>query len=122
MDEPYVAAGNYNKKLGDDHWINLNHTPEPRLGPIDAPVIILQPNPSYSADEVNGRQSTDRIDRDLESIRDDEHPHLGVTEHDEWWNPRLRQLISDVGQKQLAAGICSIEFFPIGPARSRMVA
>lgn len=29
-----------------DTWINLSHTPEPRLGPVNAPVIILQLNPS----------------------------------------------------------------------------
>jgi len=112
MDKPYVSAANHKIEPGHDHWINLNHTPEPRLGPIGAPVILLQLNPSYSRHELNGRLSTARRDRDLESVRDDEHSHLGVTEHDEWWNPRLRQLISDVGEKQLAAGLCSIEFFP----------
>ena len=111
-DEPYIEAFNSLHKASDVHWINLAHTPEPRLGPVDAPVIILQLNPSYSEAESDGPKDYNRLNRAIESIKDESHNHLGATSPDGWWKPRLGALAADVGNEQLAKAICSIEFFP----------
>ena len=111
-DKPYVDAFNQLDKRKGDHRINLDHTPEPRLGPIDAPVIILQLNPSYAVCEAGGAKDLNRQKENLRSIRDEHAPHLGVTMKDLWWAPRLRSLIENAGEEKAAKGICSVEFFP----------
>lgn len=95
-----------------DTWINLSHTPEPRLGPVSAPVIILQLNPSYLRADLAGSTDSDRVRRDMISIKDESHEHLGAALLDHWWKPRLSKLIGDVGTQQLSKRLCSIEFFP----------
>ncbi len=106
-DKLYVESFNYvNKK--DSNSINLNYTPEPRLGPVEAPVIILQLNPSYS-DESEGEE---QVCRNILSIKDENHYHLGAAASSGWWEPLLRELANDVGNDLLSKSICSIEFFP----------
>ena len=110
-DLPYIQAYSHFHE-NDDLTINLNHTPEPRLGPVKAPVIILQLNPSYLRTELDGPTDYDRVSRDFISMKDESHEHLGAALLDHWWQPRLSQLIADVGAQQLSKRLCSIEFFP----------
>jgi hypothetical protein len=119
-DKPYIEAFNSIHGHNDDRRINLCYTPEPRLGPVNAQVVLLQLNPSYSKKEPNGPQSEQLISRELESIKDENHPHLGVIEDNRWWhgnrwwNRTLKQLLNkpEIGRERLAQRICSIEFFP----------
>jgi hypothetical protein len=114
QDKAYVCAFNRAlAKTASDYWINLDQTPEPRLGPISAPVIVLQLNPSYSKSEALPQTDRERAERNLASIKNEDREHLGVSRPDAWWTPRLRQLANDVGSGPLLANrICSIEFFP----------
>ncbi|MGE4073887.1 MAG: hypothetical protein AB7E72_22170 [Lysobacterales bacterium] len=111
-DRPFVDA--YNSLLDKDdkkagYRINTDYTPEPRLGPIDAPVLILQANPSYAPGAEQGREA---ISRELRSVRDPLHPHLGAQQEATWWPQVLKQLIKATSAEQVARGICSVEFFP----------
>src|SRR5687768_4197601 len=110
-DWPYIDAYNALHK-GSESFINLLYPPEPRLGPVNAPVIILQLNPSYPRDESEGPKDQVRLTFDLKSIKDESHAHLGVVLGDRWWTPRLRKLIENVGAQRLGSAICSIDFFP----------
>jgi hypothetical protein len=74
--------------------------------------MILQLNPSYSSREFDGPRDSERLQRDLDSLKDESHNHLGVALKDGWWAPRLGQLVSDLGRDLLARSICSVEFFP----------
>lgn len=116
LEEDRPDIEKFNSIHGDDEnkRINLNHTPEPRLGPVTAPVVILQLNPSYNKSEPYGPQSEQTILRNLASVRDENYPHLGVITIDDWWNKRLRQLMNVpmIGRERLSRGICSVEFFP----------
>lgn len=84
-DRPFVDA--YNSLLGkgdkkSGYRINTDYTPEPRLGPINAPVLILQANPSYAPDAKPGPEAKSR---ELRSVRDPLHPHLGAQGAANWW-------------------------------------
>src|SRR6185312_641611 len=77
-DKPYIDAFNHSQVNRADRWVNLAHPPEPRLGPVDAPVLLLQLNPSYSSKEFGGPRDASRLAVDLANIRDESTPHLGV--------------------------------------------
>lgn len=113
-DRPEIEAFNSTHGVDDDRTINLYHTPVPREGPVTAPVILLQLNPSYDRAKPYGHQNQQVISRELESIKDENYPHIGITTYDSWWIPRLRQLMNEsrVGWEMLSRNICSIDFFP----------
>ncbi len=107
-DESYISAFNKANTRGENYEINLNHMPEPRLGPIDAPVAILQLNPSCGDMAPQDRQTIN-----YKNLQNEQTPHLGITQNDPWWTSRLRTLIMDVNEQELVArNICSIEYFP----------
>ena len=108
-DKKYIDVFNhFNKK--PDYEIKLSYTPEPRLGPVNAPIIILQLNPSHSNDEQDMRE----VERCLASIKNEKAPHLGVMHKNDWWAKHLKRLIDEVGgdRGKVSRSICSIEFFP----------
>jgi hypothetical protein len=75
-DRPYIEA--FNSKYGHkpNKRINLYHTPEPRLGPVTAQVVLLLNNPSYRENEPDGHQDEQETLQELESVRDENYPHL----------------------------------------------
>jgi len=91
--------------------INTNYVPEARLGPVNAPVVILQLNPSYNRDEAEGPNELE-IKKDLENIMNEGEYHKGGYETTNWWNTRLNNLRCDVGEEKLAKNLLSVEFFP----------
>jgi hypothetical protein len=113
-DRPYIEAFNSIHGHNHDRRINLDHTPVPREGPITAPVVLLLLNPSYHKAMPYYHQSQQIISRELESIKDEHSPHLGVRTNNPWWIPRLKELINEpsIGSERLSRNICSIEFFP----------
>jgi len=112
QDAPFVRGYNRLCTEGATLWINLKYTPEPRLGPVDAPVYVLQANPSYDLDVPNGSPDPRAVAAELASIRDDHTPHLGISSDNPWWRKTLGQLARQVGRGKAAGGVCSVEFFP----------
>lgn len=113
-DQPYIKAFNSINGHNVDRKINLNYTPEPRLGPITAQVILLQLNPSYNKAMPHGPQNEQITLRELQNIQDENSSHPGVMPGDGWWNRAFSQLMNEheIGPERVARGICSIEFFP----------
>jgi hypothetical protein len=112
-DSNYICAFNeFNGDNRPDTEINLNLIPEPRLGSINAPVFLLQLNPSYELNEQHGHLEQNYIDNAFNSLRNEDHGHIGVLFDNSWWQRCLRELIKDIGNEKLANNICSIEFFP----------
>ena len=93
-DIPVIEA--FNSKYGHnaDKRINLCHTPIPRNGPVTAPVVFLLNNPSYPKDTPHGYKDEQIISRELESIKDENYPHLEVTPNS-YWYPRFRELMNE---------------------------
>lgn len=110
-DKPYVDA--FNEVCTDEKKrINLKHPPEPRLGPTDAPVLLLQSNPSYGIDESDGPRDQDEMLESLRTLADEHRPHKGALAANGWWASRLRELRSEVGEGPLSRSLLSVEFFP----------
>lgn len=61
-DAPYISAFNESRTVFADDWIHTGRMPEPRLGPLGAPVMLLQLNASYHG-------PTKKIPLTLEEIR-----------------------------------------------------
>jgi hypothetical protein len=112
-DRPHIESFNSTHGNNDDRRINLYYTPEPRLGSVNAPLVILQLNPSWGKHEPYGPTS-DVILQELESIKDENYPHLGIITNNTWWVPRIRQLMNESGisKERFSQSICSIEYFP----------
>ena len=111
-DRPYVEAFNAKFDGPAAGRINLNHPPQPRLGPICAPVVFLQLNPSYAVDEEKGPKDRARLSMAIHSAKDEDLDHIGLSTGDSWWAPRFRELNALFGASKLARSICAIEFFP----------
>lgn len=112
QDEPFIRSYNALCEEGASLWINLKHTPEPRQGPVAAPVYILLANRSYTPEELDGASNREEERLALASIRDDGTPHLGISSGNPWWRKTVGQLARRVGADKAARGICSVEFFP----------
>lgn len=126
QDKPYIDAFNHwlsgkclkaKKRVYDDvsqhpHWINLRHTPEPRLGPVDAKVFILQANPSCPVGVRKDFLSAG--DRKLvRDIKDQYSFHKARDKNTAWWSTRLLMLREAVGNaEQFGRNLCSVEYFP----------
>lgn len=110
-DKPYLDA--FNEICTDEKKrINFDHPPEPRLGPVDAPVVFLQANPSYGADESDGPRDPEDLKESIRTLSDEHCPHKGALAPGGWWAPRLRELRKDVGKEDLSTNLLSVEFFP----------
>jgi hypothetical protein len=112
-DVPVIEAFNSAYRHNADKIINLYHTPIPRNGPVTAPVVFLLNNPSYPKDTPHGYKDKHIISRELESIKDENYPHLELTPNS-YWYPRFRELMNESGlsPERLSRNICSIQFFP----------
>lgn len=113
-DRPYIEAFNSIYGHNDDRKINLYYTPQPRLGPITAQVVLLQLNPSYDKEKPYGPQCEQITLRELQNIQDENSSHPGAMPGNKWWNRALGQLMKEpsIGPERLSRGICAIEFFP----------
>jgi hypothetical protein len=112
QDEPFIRSYNRLCEDGAPSKINLAHTPEPRLGPLSAPVYMLLANPSYNASQPDGEPDPKAREAQLESARRDDTTHLGIGQPNDWWRKRVRRVADAVGTDKAARGICSVEFFP----------
>lgn len=106
-DLPYIQSYNALRPK-PEHRIKTDRMPEPRLGPIDAPIIILQSNPSYD----ESAPTSDQVKSAHNSLIDEYSPHLCVSKNDKWWNSRYRSMIQQFDPNKIANSICSIEYFP----------
>lgn len=109
-DKPYIDAFNARTK-NENHRIRLEYTPEPRLGPVDANVYLLQANPSCPAKPREGMNLVE--DACLVSdIKNEQSLHKAGDEDAEWWDKRFRVLRGIVGPDNLKRNLCSVEYFP----------
>lgn len=118
QDAPFVRGYNRLCTEGATLWINLKYTPEPRLGPVDAPVYVLQANPSYDLDVPNGSPDPRAVAAELASIRDDHTPHLGISSDNPWWRKTLGQLARQVGRGKRRGESARWSSSPIGHSAS----
>jgi len=101
--------------------IDLRCVPEPRLGSIDAPIYLLQLNPSKVFHTENNN-----VQLEILSLKNDIMPHIYLENENTWWDKYLlnvkngfRKVLKDNGisdinviRRILSNNICSLEYFP----------
>lgn len=113
-DSAYMAMHNHHATSSYDHF-RSNYTPEPRLGPINAPVYILMANPSYKR-PGNGMTPA-QLERAIESLHNEYETHLGAEDPDNiLWGSMLRELRDSMAERncghKLEDRICSVSYSP----------
>lgn len=112
MDRPYIDVASKLQK-SDGGRLHTGRMPEPRSGPRDAPVVVLQMNPSYEKESEQEPLSAVDDARLRAALRDEYAPHIGIADGHTWWSRAVAGPIAQCGgANRVARGICSIEFFP----------
>ena len=109
----------FNSRRGDHskHWIHTGRTPEPRLGPIDAPIVILQLNASYDQSLKHIALTSSEIAKARHHLEDETSPHSCLIESNPWWDRAFKQPIAQFGRERVASRVCSVEYFAYPSAR-----
>lgn len=107
QDKPYIDAFNEHSS-NPSHQIITNRIPEPRLGPTNAPLLVLQLNPSLDSDQPDIGQ----LEVAHQSLCNDSSDHLCIANGNKWWMRRYVELINSIGKENLAKKLCSVEYFP----------
>jgi hypothetical protein len=115
-DRPYVDAYNLGRKPFAGSWIHTGRLPEPRQGPIEAQVVILQQNPSYSGRPPQEGLPQAEVDALHLALIDEHSPHQGLARTNDWWDRTCRALHQRFPRDRLSRGILSIEYFPYASA------
>ena len=129
---PYVLpdelrlVSNFNVRCYKEEFKILTHLlPDPYLGNINAPVVLLSSNPSY-----NGTQ--DELHKKIEFIEACRNnllhgktewsnyyfdPRFYGTAGHEWWSKKAREIIELVGEKIFSQNVLTVEYFPYHSSR-----
>lgn len=113
MDQPYIDVANA-LQSGTSGRLHPQRMPEPRSGPRDAPVVILQLNPSFEVNTADQALSPHDDNRLREALRDESAPHIGIADRHRWWVNAMAEPIAHFGDdhQHVARTVCSIEYFP----------
>jgi len=115
----------FNQRARDRTRIRLELLPEPFLGNLDAPIVLLNLNPGFSEyDHLfhNSALGRELITRNLvhESLEFPFYlldPRAETAPGSGWWRQRLRQFVDAVGRIEAAHRILCIEYLPYHSAR-----
>ena len=95
--------------------------PEPFIGSLDAPLVILLQNPGDGAHEedvaLHRQADFHRRVRACHRQEDVPYPHYSVDPKENgpggrWWKGQLSELIKDFGHSTVALGVVCLEFVP----------
>jgi hypothetical protein len=111
-DRAFVDAVNAQKQQYSPGWLHTGRMPEPRSGPRDAPLVLLQINPSYRTADQMEPLSPEEFERQRIALIDENAPHGCLAYGDAWWMRAFANLISRFGRESVARRVCSIEYFP----------
>lgn len=111
-DRAFVDAANAYKEPYSAGWLHTGRMPEPRSGPRNAPLVLLQINPSYrTADQAEPLTLAD-IERQRAALADESAPHGCLAHGDAWWMRAFAHPLARYGREPVARRVCSIEYFP----------
>lgn len=121
---PYVlerdrpAIERFNARCRIEHRIELAALPEPFVGPLDAPVVLLSLNPGWNDEDpmVHSRAAANACIRGNLAGRGDRfyhlQPALAGSPGEAWWRRRLAPLVRECGEDRVAGGLLVVEWFP----------
>ena len=106
----------FNATSAQKYKYDLSLFPEPFFGSSDAPVVVLNLNPGWSAGDAAVHAMPDFAAMSRRSLRHDLAPypflHLQpnyTTPGGAWWQRRAQELIADVGFNQVARSLACIQ-------------
>lgn len=118
-DRPQVESFNRSRMATEERRLRLDVLPEPYIGRIDAPVVLLNINPGYTPEDVrftNDEYARDQWRRNVLHQPADYpfyplDPKLEWTPTAHWWTRRLRSLLAEVDRQAIANALLCIEYF-----------
>lgn len=121
LPEELRAVDNFNERCNKQECKILTHLlPDPYLGNIDAPVVLLNLNPGYngSEDELHKRAEFIKVCRNNLLHGETKwsnyyfDPHFHNTEGYKWWSNVARKTIEVVSPEKFSQNILIVEYFP----------
>lgn len=119
-DEPSVDAFNRRFQGNDLRSLRLDIRPEPYIGSLNAPILLLNLNPGYTDDDVRLHQHPEgkalwwgNIHQSLDDypfyMLD---PRIKWAPGAQWWRKALNRLIALTGGPTIARNVLCVEYFP----------
>lgn len=109
------AIDRHNSRADNKTRIVTDLLPEPIVGPIDAPVILLNLNAGFNEQDYDVHSRASFREEMLETIRGEAKRFVYMDEEgpgQRWWKQKLRPLIEATSLDAVATGILSVNLFP----------
>jgi hypothetical protein len=97
----------------------LDLLPEPFVGSLDAPVVLLNLNPGFSAEDHAAHAEVGFRSAVLRTLRHEPQPYpfhyldpAGISPGHRWWHQRLGQVLAQFPAEHVASRLLCIEYFP----------
>jgi hypothetical protein len=122
-DRAILEAHNLSRR--EEHRFQLDALPEPYLGPVDAPMVLLNLNPGFDPSDLVSYATEARssmMRRCLTHELDPDEAFYFLTDEFRdtggwlWWTAKLRPLIEAVGMESVRRGVQVIEQVPTSHA------
>lgn len=113
MDRPYTDMANA-VLSNPSSRLHPERLPEPRSGPRNAPIVVLQLNPSFDQETGDSPLSDYDQQRLRAGLHDEYAPHIGIADQHRWWRIAFAEPIAHFGgdHQRVARSVCSVEYFP----------
>jgi hypothetical protein len=122
---PYVLPDDreaidwFNQTAKPEHFIHLEHLPEPFLGRPDAPAVLLGLNPGYKPEDDRWHSDPPFVARSRANLTHERadypfyllDPSLQSPGH-HWWSRKFRSPIAASSLEAVASSVLCIELFP----------
>ncbi len=124
-DREQVLAFNDRPGRLPTHKVHLEFLPQPYIGRIDAPIVVLRLSPGHSPRDIRFTEDArcrevwrrNALHQPLDYPFYPLDPLLAWTESAGWWSRRLGRLIARFGERLVAEHVLCIHAFPYRSAR-----
>lgn len=120
LDTDSDKIARYNARARDEHQVRKDAWPFPFMGNPEAPIVLLNLNPGYKANDVLWQDNDALKHAYRANLRHDEaeypftllDPQFRGHPGNDWWRAKLRELIDAFGPKTVAQNVLVLEWFP----------
>jgi hypothetical protein len=118
-DKLFVDAFNQRYQGNDRRSLRLDIKPEPYIGSLEAPILLLYLNPGYTADDVRLHQHPDGKELWWANIHQSLSdfpfylldPRIAWAPGAQWWRRKLKILCALAGDRTVSQNILCVEYF-----------
>lgn len=130
LPEETQVIEDFNTYSLDKHRIRPELIPEPYLGDINAPIVLLSLNPGFSDGDIAFHNQDQYFIRGCRGNLLHEHseypfylldPKVSQSPGHRWWIKRLRDPITAAGLKTVSNKLFCVEYFPYHSKRYRSI-